>query len=179
MQKTVGDLISEVQTAFAGAFSLPTEFLLSEYNAFARALHLQLPGHDAEQTVTAQDGMLRTELCPEQIRRVYVGEQELLRASAALLTLLDAPLYAVTQDGILVRGGGEHRICYRTLPAPVTADTAGQTPLPFDLCELPLLRAYLFRRAYLYVGDSECASVSGAEYEKLLAAYRAAHGVRA
>lgn len=177
MSMTAEELVGEIQSGFASDFTPPTEYLLSEYNMLLRALYLLLPGSDASVALTPTDGKLVCGLIAEQIRRVFAGERELLRASHALYVVMEGDgVYCPTEEGILV---GTDEVCtvyYRTLPTVLTELTAAEN-IPLDLRYLPLLRAWLCHRAYLYLCDFDSADAFGAEYNRLLADFKAENGV--
>lgn len=173
MQYTAEQLITEAQGNFTGGLVPPTEYLLSEYTLLVRSLCLLLPGSDAQCTLTPADGKLETDLSPAQIRRVFCGEDELLRGSEALLALLpDAKLYAPTADGIAVSVTEGCTVYYRALP-----DVSLAAAFPLDARYVPLARAWLCHRAFLYAGDFESADAFGTEYNRLLADFKAENGV--
>lgn len=174
MEYTAEALLSEVQGDFLGRHTPPTDYLLSEYAALLTSLVLSLPGSDGECVLTAENGKLPTDIAPQQVRRVFCGETELLRGSAALLALLpSAPVYCPTADGIAVNTDGEHTVYYRKLPAATLTE-----PFPLDIRYLPMMRAYLAHRTCLYIGDTVGADVYGAEYNRMLADFQAENGVR-
>ena len=174
---TAEALIGEIQSGFAPDFTPPTEYLLSEYNMLLRALYLLLPGSDGSVTLTPTDGKLVCGLIPEQIRRVFAGERELLRASQTLYDALEGEgVYCPTEDGIAVGVSEDCTVYYRTLPTVLTELTAAEC-IPLDLRYLPLLRAWLCHRAYLYLCDFDSADALSTEYNRLLADFKAENGV--
>ena len=179
MQMTAGELLAEIQSGFASEFTPPTAYLLSEYNMLLRSLCLLLPGSDAEVLLTPTDGKLVTELLPEQIRRVFAGERELLRASPSLYAVMEGEgVYCPTEEGVLVGSDEDCTVYYRALPTVLTEMTVTEN-IPLDLRWLPLLRAWLCHRAHLYLGDFDSADAFGTEYNRLLADYKAENGVDA
>ena len=174
---TVDELLTEIQSGFAPDFTPPTAYLLSEYNMLLRSLYVLLPDSDASITLAPADGVLSADLVPEQIRRVFAGERELLRASKTLFDVVEGDgMYCATEDGILVAGATECTVYYRALPKIITEQTI-LSQIPLDLRYLPLVRAWLCHRAYLYLGDFDSADVFGTEYNRLLADYKAENGV--
>ena len=177
MPMTAEELLGEIQSGFIPDFMPPTAYLLSEYNMLLRSLYLLLPGSDASVTLTPTDGKLMCELACEQIRRVFAGERELLCASPALYAVLEGDgVYCPTEEGILVGADEDCTVYYRTLPTVLTEMTATQN-IPLDLRYLPLVRAWLCHRAYLYLCDFDSADAFGSEYNRLLADYKAENGV--
>ena len=179
MPMTAEELFTEIQGGFAPDFTPPTAYLLSEYNMLLRSLYLLLPGSDADVTLTPTDGKLETELLPEQIRRVFAGERELLRASPSLYAVMEGEgVYCPTEEGVLVGSDEDCTVYYRALPTVLTEMTVTEN-IPLDLRWLPLLRAWLCHRAHLYLGDFDSADAFGTEYNRLLADYKAENGVDA
>lgn len=179
MQMTVQALLDEVRSGFSTEFTPPDAYLLSEYNALLRSLQLLLPASDASVVLTPADGKLETDLVPEQVRRVFCGERELLKVSKTLFDVMgDERLYCPTEEGILVAVRDDCTVYYRTLPTEVTEQTAGAN-IPLDARYLPLVRAWMQHRTYLYFGDFDSADAYGAEYNRLLADYKAENGVEA
>ncbi len=177
MQTTADELITDIQSGFTADFTPPTEYLLDEYNMLLRSLYLLLPGSDASVVLTPEDGKLACTLLPEQIRRVFAGERELLRVSSPLYTVLAGDgVYCPTEEGIAVGTGEACTVYYRTLPPILTMMTATEK-IPLDMRFLPLVRAWLCHRAYLYLCDFSGADAFGAEYNRLLADYKAENGV--
>ncbi|MBQ4557559.1 MAG: hypothetical protein IJA60_07935 [Clostridia bacterium] len=173
----VEKLISEVQGGFEGDFMPPTDYLYTEYNMLIESLYLALPTPDASAVIMPEGNMLATTLFPSQIRRVFAGEYELLRASLSLIELLpNAKLYCPVEGGIRVNGTSECTVYYRTLPCTVTEQDA-DAEIPLDERYLPLVRAWMLHRAYLYLGDFECADSYGTEYNRLLDDYKKENGV--
>lgn len=174
----VGELLDEIIDAFADSFTLQKDLLLGEYNRLAASLALLCPVPDAKLTVTAEDGRIACALTPAQYRRVFFGERECLRASAAMLALLpDFPLYAPDESGASVTLDGDCTVYYRALPAAVRASDADTTDIATDERFLPMLRAALMRSAYLYIGDTDAAKEYDALYARELAAYKKEIGV--
>lgn len=177
MQMTVDELLTEIQSGFAPDFTPPTEYLLSEYNMLLRSLYLLLPGSDASVTLMPTDGKFVCELIPEQIRRVLAGDRELLRASRALYDVMEGDgVYCPTEEGILVGTDGDCTVYYRTLPTVLTYLSPTEA-IPLDVRYLPLVRAWLCYRAYLYLCDFDSADAFGTEYNRLLADFKAENGV--
>ena len=177
MSMTAETLLSEIQSGFASDCTPPTEYLLSEYNMLLRSLYLLLPGADASITLTPTDGRLAAELAAEQIRRVFCGERELLCVSHAVFDVLgDSGVYCPTEEGIYVRTDADCTVYYRTLPTALTEQTLTAS-VALDLRYLPLVRAWLCHRAYLWLCDFDSADAFGTEYNRLLADYKIENGV--
>ena len=177
MKTTVSELLAEIQSGFAPDFTPPTAYLLSEYNMLLRSLYLLLPGSDAARTVSPTEGKLVCEISPAQIRRVFADACELLCASKALFDILDGEgAYCLSDEGILVGTKEDCTVYYRTLPVEITEQTSTAS-IPLDLRYLPLVRAWLLHRAYLYLGDFDSADAYGTEYNRLLADYKAENEV--
>ena len=174
----VGTLLDEIVDAFADSFTLQKDFLLGEYNRLAASLALLCPVPDAALTVAASNGRIACALAPAQYRRVFCGERECLRASAAMLSLLpDFPLYTPDESGAAVTLDGDYTVYYRALPDAVSENDADTTDIATDERFLPLLRAALMRSAYLYIGDTDAAKELDAAYTRELAAYKKEIGV--
>ncbi len=172
---TTEDLLREVQNDLGEGRIPPDDYLLSEYTAFLRSLVFSLPGADAVCLLTPADGVLHTDLCPAQVRRVLTENRELFRGSCTLMRILPhRGIYCPTEEGILVTVTEDCTVYYRKTPATDLADA-----FPLDIRYLPLVRAYLLHRACLYVGDSVGADMHAVEYNRLLDAFRAENGVRA
>lgn len=175
---TVGALLDDIIDAFADSFTLQKDFLLGEYNRLAASLALLSPVPDARLTAAAKDGRINCALAPAQYRRVFCGERECLRASAAMISLLpDFPLYAPDESGMAVTLGGEYTVYFRALPEAVSETAADTTDIATDERFLPLLRASLMQSAYLYIGDTDSADEYDALYARELAAYKKEIGV--
>ena len=175
---TVEELISQVQNAFLPALEIPKAYLLCEYNALLRALYLSLPGGDETEKIEAENGLLPLSGSPARVRRVFFGDRELLHASPALLGVLpDYPLFCPAPGGLQVPYDGEYTLLLRALPAAVTSADAASCAVMLENEDVPMMRAYLFHRAYLYAADGACANLYGAEYNRLLEEFRRARGV--
>lgn len=175
---TVGELLSQVQNAFLPALEIPQAYLLCEYNALLRALYLSLPGGDETQKIEAADGLLPILGSPARVRRVFFGDRELLRGSPALLDVLpDYPLFCPVSGGLRVPYDGEYTLLLRSLPAALTSAEAATCVVMLENEDVPMMRAYLFHRAYLYAADGACANLYGAEYNRLLEEFRRVRGV--
>lgn len=173
----VSELINEVTSGFEGELFPSTAYLVAEYNRIIRSLLLILPTHDASITVSVKDKKLECELSPEQIRRVFCGDGELLRASRTLLDLMpEAKLYHVTSDGVYVTVSNDCTVYYRTLPDEVSV-TDTETEIPLDMRYIPLIRAWLIRSVYLYVGDFDSSNAYSEEYNRLLEEFKSENGV--
>lgn len=167
-------LLREVQSDLGDAQMPPEDYLLSEYTALLRSLVFLLPAPDASCTLMPTDGMLETELCPAQVRRVFSDGRELLRGSMTLLRLLPShAVFCPTEDGIAVTVASPCTVYYRKAPATDLADA-----FPLDVRFLPMVRAYLLHRACVYVGDGVGADMHSAEYNRMLADFKAENGVR-
>lgn len=174
MEYTAETLLAEVQGDFTGRHTPPTDYLLSEYAALLRSLVFALPESDAVCTLTPADGVLVTDITPPQVRRVLSDGIELVRGSRTLLDLLPrAALYCPTEGGIFVTVTDPCTVYYRKAPAVALSDA-----FPLDCRYIPLVRAYLSHRACLYIGDTVGADVYGAEYNRLLADFKAENGVQ-
>ena len=139
-----------------------------------------LPTADKSVTLAASDGRINVELLPEQIRRVFYDECELMAASSTLISLLpEAKLYRAAEDGVYVTVDGDCTVYYRDLPADVTDAMANEAKIPLDVRYIPLLRAWLMRFVCLYVGDFDGANAYGEEYNRYLDEYIRENGVRA
>lgn len=172
---TARELILEVQNEYNGTLQPPEDYLYAEYYALLAKLTLLLPGSDAEITLTPVDGKLICDLVPVQVRRVFSGESELLRGSAALLSLLpQTPLYHPVAGEIAVTVHTPCTVHYRRLP-----EDNADAEFPLAPLYLPLMRAWLCHRACLYLGDTERGDAFGAEFNRMLAEYRAENGVDA
>ena len=173
---TAEQLITEAQGYFTGGLVPPTEYLHSEYGMLIRTLASQIAGADLCSTVTPADGKLLLSPAPAEIYRVFCGEDELLRGSAALLAVLpEAKLYAPTKEGALVTVQEPCTVYYRAVSA--EADVSLTAAFPLDGRYVPLVRAWLCHRAFLYAGDFSGADVFGTEYNRLLDDFRAENGV--
>ena len=175
---TVGALIAEVKNAFLPAIEIPEMYLLCEYNALLRALYLSLPGGDTSETAEAEAGLLPISGTPSRVRRVFFDGRELLCASPALLDVLpEYPLVCPAPGGLQVPYDGTYTLLLRSLPAAVTAADMASSAVALEDEDIPMMRAYLFHRAYLYAADGACANLYGAEYNRLLEEFRRAKGV--
>ena len=178
MNKKVNELITEITSLFEGTFENLYEHLLCEYNKIVRSLLLMLPFSDSKITLTAVDGKIETELLPCQVKRVFYGESELLRATMELVTLLpDAKLYHAAEDGIYVTVDGECTVFYRDIPKPLTSGDALTEVVPCDAAFALIVRTYLERCAYFYIGDYDSADACAAEYNRCLEDYKLKNGV--
>lgn len=174
----VNELISEVLDGFEREFFPSDEFVLAEYNRIVRFLWLLLPESDGSITLPVYDGKLESSLLAIQIRRVFEGEYELLRASRELITLMpEAKLFCPSDDCIYVTANGDCTVYYRSLPSELTMIQAQSTDVPFDMRYIPLLRTWLIRSVYIYLGDFESADAYGTEYNKLLEEFKRENGV--
>ena len=179
VMKTV-TLISEIISSFENSIAPDTDYILTEYNSLIRTLLLMLPDSDGVMEVTAVDGEAVTDLSPLQIKRVFYKSNELLRASDTLRTLLPGGMLYTPKDGkISVTVNGECRVFYRTLPNDVNAENLETADFPLDLGYIPLVRAWLLHRVYLYVGDTDSANTYAEEYNRLLDEYKYENGVAA
>ena len=170
---TARELILEVQNEQSGILEPPEDYLYAEYYALLAKLTLLLPGSDAEVTLTPVEGKLICDLVPMQVRRVFTGETELLRGSAALLSLLpQTPLYHPVAGEIAVTVDTPCTVRYRRLPV-----DAIDAEFPLSMMYLPLVRAWLCHRACLYLGDYTRADAFGAEYNRMVEEYKAENGV--
>ena len=175
---TVNELVLEVICNFEGELYPDFSYLVAEYNRIIRTLFLLLPTADESVTLTAADGKIECELLPEQIRRVFCDECELMQASSTLLSLMpEAKLYHAAHDGLYVTVEGECAVHYRSIPKEVSDIDAATAALPIDARYIPMLRAWLSRSVYLYVGDFECANAYGEEYNRYLEEYKRENGV--
>lgn len=171
-------LINEIISAFQNSLAPDAEYLLTEYNSLIKTLLLMLPEGDGIMDVTAESGEAVTDLSPLQIKRVFYKNSELLRASDTLRTLLPSGMLYTPKDGkILVTVNGECRVFYRTLPDEVSSENLETADFPLDLGYIPLVRAWLWHRVYLYVGDTESANTYAEEYNRLLDEYKYENGV--
>lgn len=176
---TVNELVLSVMGNFEGEFFPNYSHLVEEYNRIIRTLFLLLPTADKSVTLIAEDGKISADLLPEQVRRVFFDECELMAASSTLISLLpEAKLYRAANDGIFVTVDGECTVYYRDLPADVTDVEAQEAEVPLNSRYIPLLRAWLNRFVYLYVGDFEAANAYGEEYNSYLEEYKRENGVR-
>lgn len=177
---TVNELILEAMGNFEGEFFPNFSYLVAEYNRIIRSLFLILPSADASVSLTPTDGKIETKLLPEQIRRVFCDECELMPASSTLLSLMpEAKLYHAAYDGIYVTTDEECTVYYRALPADVTDVEALDATVPLDGRYIPLVRAWLVRSVYIYVGDFDSANAYGEEYNGYLDEYKRENGVSA
>ena len=172
-------LIYEITLEFADRTAPSTDYLLTEYNTLINRLLLMLPESDGTLCITPEDGILKTELRAVQIRRVLCGTDELLRASDTLFSLLPSGrLYAPHDGSIAVTVNKECTVFYRALPEDADSDNYTNIEFPLDTRYIPLVRAWLWYKTYLYFGDYDSAKVHFEEYERLLTDYRAENGVR-
>ncbi len=176
---TVNELVLEIMGNFEGEFFPNFSHLVAEYNRIIRTLFLLLPTADKSVTLVAEDGKIECELLPEQIRRIFFDECELMAATSTLISLLpEAKLYRAAEDGIYVTVSGDCTVYYRDLPAEITDVEALETKIPLDSRYRPLLRAWLMRFVCLYVGDFDGANAYGEEYNRYLDEYMRENGVR-
>lgn len=179
MEITVNKLINEIIESFEGEMVPDFHYLLDEYNGFVRSLYLMLPSADEKLVAEVSDGKAESTLLPAQIRRVFSDDRELLRASKELVELLpEAKLYYAADDGIYVTVSGECTVYYRAVPDAVGDVASLETNVPGDERMLSLIRTYLSRCAYFYVGDSDSADAYATEYNSLLEDYKRENGVR-
>lgn len=176
--QTVKDFIDSIIGSFDNRINIPYEYLLAEYNAMVRELSVMIPTPDRCATLTSLSGKIESTLLPSQIRRVFFGDNELLKASKALMDILpEAMLYRAEADVIYVNSDGEYRVYYKALPPEVGSED--NTSL---VCEdsllMMLVRAYLLRAIYLFVGDTVSAECYTNEYNSLLEDYKKQNGVR-
>ena len=173
---TVHELINGITK---GEQSVPFEHLVEEYNYILRSLCLMLPTSDASIELSAKDGMLECDLLPKQIKRVFSNGCELIPSSRELIMLLpNERLYHASQNGIYVTVSGTCRVFYRTLPSALTPALAMEEEVFGDSGTVLLIRLYLERAAYRYLGDYESADALAAEYNARLDDYKKANGVR-
>ncbi|MBE6680066.1 MAG: hypothetical protein E7598_06050 [Ruminococcaceae bacterium] len=176
---TVNELVLEVSGNFEGEFFPNYSYLVCEYNRIIRTLLLMLPCADASVTLTPKDGKIDAKLLPEQVRRVFCDECELMAASGTLFSLMpEAKLYHAADDGIYVTVNGECTVFYRSLPPDVTDVDTLEAQFPLDARYIPLVRAWLMRSVYLYVGDFDGANAYGEEYNGYLDLFKRENGVR-
>ena len=175
---TVNELVLEVIGNFEGEFFPSFSYLVSEYNRIIRSLHLLLPSANASVSIEVKDGKLESEILPEQIRRIFSDECELMAASSTLITLMpEARLYHATDDGIYVTVCGECTVYYRALPKALDDTEAMEEKIALDEKYVPMLRAWLLRSVYLYVGDFESANAYAAEYNEYFDDFKRENGV--
>ncbi len=171
---TVNELIESV------ANDVPFDYMLEEYNHIVREVCLMLPASDAVMEVKASDGKLDTGLHPRQIKRIFADSHELIPASHALIMLLPhARLYHAAENTVYVTVSGVCKVLYRTLPNKVTPYMAMSEKVFGDECVMLLVRAYLERCAYCYIGDYESADAAAADYNARLEDYKRVNGVSA
>lgn len=171
-------IIYEITLAFDSKLAPPKEYILSEYNSLIQSLLLMLPDSDGVLKVTPSDGCIETELSAVQVKKVFCGENELLRVSDSLRTVLSCGrLYTPADKKIFVTEEGECTVYYRVLPAEVDTETVGSADFPLDTRYIPLVRAWLWHRTYVYLGDFESANVYAEEYNRMLELYKAENGV--
>ena len=176
--QTVKNFINEIINSFDGSINIPYERLLAEYNAVVRELSLMLPDADGCEVCVSKNKKLECLLLPAQIRRVFFGENELLRASKSLMDILnDTMLYYADKDGIYVNVDGEYKVYFRTVPANVNVGDATSTVCEDGLTNM-LLRAYLQRAIFMFIGDTVSAECYTKEYNSLLDDYKKQNGVR-
>ncbi len=174
----IADIIYDVTLTFSDRLAPDKGYLISEYNSLMRTLFLMLPKGDGVLKAVPQNGVIATDLLPEQVKRVYSAGNELLRASDSLRELLPSGrLYTPHRGEICVTVATECSIYYVSLPDTVDETTLGTAELPIDACYAPLVRAYLWQRAYIYIGDFESADAYAEEYNRLLEIYRRENGV--
>lgn len=175
----VSELINEISNGFEGEFFPSYAHLLNEYNALIRTLLLMLPTADANMLLPVYDGRLEVDISPSQIRRIFCGESELLAASKTLISLMpEAMLYNASDDGIFVTVSGDCTVYYRSLPKELSEIEALSAQIPLDARYIPLLRAWLTRCVYLFVGDFESANSYGEEYNLRLEDFKRENGVK-
>lgn len=176
--QTVKSFINEIIDSFNGSIAIPYEQLLKEYNSVVRELSLMVPAADGSMTLASNNKKLNTSLLPPQIRRVFFGENELFSASRSLMDILpDAMLYHAEKDVIYVNRDGEYTVHFRTLPQNADADDASACVCDDGLLKM-LLRSYLLRAVFLFVGDTVSADCYTKEYNSLLEDYKKQNGVR-
>ena len=175
---TVNELILSVTESFDGEFFPNYSNLVEEYNRIVRTLVLLLPTADKSITLTAEEGRIKCDLLPEQVRRVFFEECELMAASSSLMAILpEAKLYRADADGIFVTVDGECTVYYRDLPAEVKDVYAKDAKIALDARYIPLLYAWLMRFVCLHVGDFDSANAYGEEYNAYLKEYKRENGV--
>ena len=172
-------LIYEIRNEFTD-YTAPSEnYLLSEYNSLIKRLLLMLPESDGVLTAVPENGIIETDLSAAQVRRVLCEDSELLRASETLFALLPSGrLFCPREKSIAVSVDKECKIFYRTLPKDVEKDTLSTAVFPLDKKYIPLVRAWMWYKTYLYVGDFDSAKPYYEEYERLMALYRDENGVK-
>ena len=174
----IKDIFSDIVCAFDGSVAPSEENLACEYNSLIKTLSLMLPESDSVLVSSATDGVIETSLEKSQIKRVTFRDGELLRASDTLRELLPSSrLFTPHDNKIFVTVKGECKVFYRSLPESVTKENLESAVLPLADSYIPLVRAWLLHRAYLYVGDVELADVYATEYNRLLEVYCKENGV--
>lgn len=172
------DLINEITSSFENSLPPSVDYIVTEYNSLIKTLLLMLPDSDGVLKVTSDGGVLQTGLSAHQIKRVLSKNNELLRASDTLRSILPTGmLYTPKDNHICVTVSGECTVFYRVLPDDVTAADLDAAEFPLDSRYIPLLRAWLWHRVYLYVGDADSANVYAEEFNRLLEEYKAENGV--
>ncbi|MBQ6892643.1 MAG: hypothetical protein IJN48_00410 [Clostridia bacterium] len=178
MNITVSTLIDEIISYFEGTLVPSYDYLLCEYNRIVRELLIMLPSSDASVTLMPVGGKLECNILPRQIKRVFFGDSELLRASRELVGLLpEAKLYHAADDGIYVTVNSECTVCYRLLPNALSDVESLSAIIPGDDTFILLVRKHLERCAYMHVGDYDSADACAVEYNSLLEDYKRANGV--
>lgn len=172
-------LIYEIENEFTDYTAPPENYLISEYNSLIKRLLLILPESDGSLVATPENGIIETDLSAMQVRRVLCGDGELLRASETLFELLPGGrLFCPRDKSIAVTVDKECKVFYRKLPVDVDKDNLSGTSFPLDKRYIPLVRAWLWYKTYLYVGDFDSAKPYYEEYERLMVLYRDENGVR-
>ena len=172
-------LIYEIIHEFTDPIVPSVEYLLTEYNTLVNRLLLMRPESDGTVCIVPEDGILKTELRAAQIKKVMCDGGELLRASDTLRELLpNGRLYTPRDGSIAVTVNKECTVLYRALPSDADSDNYTNIEFPLDTRYIPLVRAWLWYKAYLYIGDYDSAKVYFNEYERLLADYCSENGVR-
>ena len=178
MSKKVNEFLSEIENSFGGDMTPPFDYLLCEYNRIVSALLLMLPTADRSQKFTSADGRIESGLLPRQIKRVFCGESEFLCGSAHLVALLpDADLYCAAEDAIHVTRDGEFTVFYRDIPPALSSGDTLSATVPLDSEFELLVRAYLEKCAFFYLGDYESADACATEYNRRLEDFKASYGV--
>ncbi len=172
------DLINEITSSFENALPPRVDYIVTEYNSLIKTLLLMLPDSDGVLKVTADGGVLQTDLSAQQIKRVLWKNSELLRASDTLRSVLPGGMLYTPKDNLIyVTVSGECTVFYRVLPEDVTAESLDAAEFTLDSKYIPLVRAWLWHRVYLYVGDIDSANVYAEEFNRLLEEYKVENGV--
>lgn len=170
----VKDILSDI----ANDTDVSEEYLISEYNSLIRTLQLMLPESDSVIVLNANGGVIETSLLKEQVKRVIYRDSELLRASDTLRTLLpNSRLFTPADNKIFVTVKGECHVFYRSLCEDVNSENLNSAELLFADAYIPLVRAWLWHRAYLNIGDFESADVYATEFNRLLDIFCKENGV--